>query len=89
MSTETMKLSACKFGFAFGAIWALGVLLLGWSAWLCGYGSAFVALFSSVYLGYAASFLGAIFGALWGFVDFFIFAWLVAIVYNGCKCPRS
>lgn len=82
-----MKLCAGKFGFAFGLIWALGMLLLGWAAWLWGYGTPLVALWSTVYLGYAPTFLGGIYGALWGFVDFFIFGWLVIVVYNACcKC---
>ena len=84
MSGNYCKLCACKFGFALGLIWGLGVLILGWAAWLWGYGTPVVLLWSHVYLGYSATFLGGLWGGLWGLVDFFIFGLLVAWVYNGC-----
>lgn len=89
MSCENYaKLSPAKFGFAWGVIYALGILLVGWTAWLWNYGTDFVNGLASIYLGYAATFWGAILGAIWAFIDFFIFGWLVAVVYN-CSCPRS
>ena len=89
MSEGLNRLSPVKFGFAFGLVWSISMLLLGWSAWLFDYGHAFVSLFASVYVGYGASFVGGVLGALWGLVDVFVFAWVVAVVYNGCKCPKS
>ena len=91
MSGSYGRLAPAKFGFAWGLMWAIGLLLMGWSAWLWGYGMAFVALFASVYIGYGPTFLGAVLGAVWGFIDFFIFAWLVALIYNGCHhcCKKS
>lgn len=77
-----------RFGFAFGLIWALGILLMGWAAWLWNYGVDFVNVMGSVYLGFKPTFVGAIIGAIWGFIDLFIFAWLVALVYN-CMCGRK
>lgn len=41
-----------------------------------------VEVMRSVYLGYSASFGGAIVGAIWGFVDGFIAGVLTAWVYN-------
>ena len=91
MSGNHTRLAPVKFGFSWGLIWALGILLTGWAAWLWGYGIPLVTVFASVYIGYAPTFWGAIWGAIWGFFDFFIFTWLVALVYNGCckGCPRS
>lgn len=91
MTGNYARLAPGRFGFAWGLIWALGILLIGWAAWLWGYGMLFVRVLGSCYLGYAPTFLGAILGAIWGFVDFFIFAWLVALIYNCCcnKCSKS
>lgn len=91
MSGNYARLAPGKFGFAWGLIWALGLLLLGWAAWLWGFAVPFVQMMGHGYVGYAPTFLGAIWGALWGFVDFFIFAWLVALVYNCCckSCPKT
>jgi len=90
MSEKYAKLAAGKFGFAWGLMWAIGVLLTGWSAWLWGYGLEFVQAVGYLYIGYTATFFGSIIGAIWGFVDFFIFAWLVALIYNCCcgKCRK-
>lgn len=86
MSNHT-KLNPWRFAFAFGLIWALGMLLTGWACWLFEYGEPFVDLMGSIYLGFKPTFVGGIIGAIWGFVDFFVFTLLVAWVYN-CCCGR-
>ncbi len=88
MSDHCMKLSAVKFGFALGLIWALSVLLTGWAGAIWGYAMPWIRLLASVYLGYAATFWGAIVGAIWAFVDLFIFGLLVGWVYN-CSCAKK
>jgi len=91
MSGSSSKLCAGRFGFALGLIWGLGAMLFAWAAWKWGYGVPLVALWSHVYPGYAATFVGGLWGLLWGFIEFFIFGLLVAWVYNGCcgKCKRN
>lgn len=86
MSKSSSCLSPLRFGFAFGLIWGLGLLLLGWSGWLFAYGLPWIRLMGTVYLGFHPTFIGGIIGAIWGFVDFFIFGLLVALVYNACCC---
>lgn len=83
MTGNYCKLCACKFGFAFGLIWGLGTLLLGWAGWLWGFGVPVIMLWSHVYLGFAPTLVGGLWGGLWGLIDFFIFGLLVAWVYNG------
>ncbi len=84
MSGNNCRLSPGKFGFAFGLVWGVGTLLLGWAAWLWGYSATMVQLWSHAYLGYSATFLGGIWGGIWGFIEFFVFGFLVAWVYNCC-----
>jgi len=88
MTASNCRLCAGKFGFALGLIWGLGTMLLGWAGWLWAYGLPMIQMWGHVYLGFSATFLGGIYGGLWGFVDFFIFGLLVAWVYNSCckKC---
>lgn len=87
MSGNT-QLKVCSFGFAMGLIWGLGILLLAWLSMWCagGWGAGFIKVLSSVYTGYAATWVGGLIGGLWGFVDFFIFGALVAWVYNSRCC---
>jgi len=75
------KLRIIPLAVAFGAVWALGVLFLGWAA-AFGWGTALVEMMGSLYLGYGASFLGGIVGALWAFVDGAIAGALIAVIYN-------
>ncbi len=84
MANNHVKLHAVSFGIAFGLIWGLGWMLLGWSGWLFGYALPLIRVIGSGYYGYAPTLLGGILGGFWGFIDAFIFAWLVALVYNCC-----
>lgn len=84
MGKDCARLSAVKFGFAFGLFWGLGMLGVGWAGWLWNYGVDFINVWGSVYLGFKPTFVGGIIGGIWGFVDFFVFTWLVALVYNCC-----
>ncbi len=74
-----MKLNVKAFALSCGILWSACILVWGWVA-MTGYGVAGVELVGSVYLGYSASFLGAIIGAVWAFIDGAvggaIFAWL-------------
>ncbi len=90
VSADTSKLAVVTFGLAFGFIWAFGAFLLGIMAALSGWGITIVEVLSSLYIGYSPTFVGSIAGAVWGFADGFIFAALVAWLYNRllpvCRC---
>jgi hypothetical protein len=68
-------------GIAIGVLWAIYVLFVGIVA-MFGWGAALVDALSSLYIGYAASIIGAIIGAIWGFVDGFIAGVVIAWIYN-------
>ena len=79
-------MSVKGFALAGGIVWAVGVLLLGLAAlYIDGWGGAIVELLDSIYIGYEATPIGSVIGAVWGFIDGFIgcaaFAWL----YNKLK----
>ena len=76
-----MKLQPLALGIAFGLVWAFGVFFAGIFA-MFGWGNAFVATIASFYLGYGASIIGAIIGALWAIVDGFVAGYVIAWVYN-------
>ncbi len=82
------RLSIRRLGFAFGLIWGLGMLLMGWAGWLSGFGVPMTRMWGTVYIGFAPTFVGGILGFIWGFIDFFIFGALVAWVYN-CACCKK
>lgn len=82
------KLSALSLGIAFGVVTALYMMFFAWVSWYWGYGVAIINQFSSIYIGYASSFMGGIVGAFWGFVDGFIFGILSGWIYNLCLCCR-
>lgn len=87
---NSMRLAPVSFGFALGILWGLGMLLIGWAGWLWGYGIPWIQVWGSVYLGFGPSFMGGIVGAVWGFIDFFIFGWLIALIYNLCaRCVKK
>ena len=74
------KLDVKACGLALGILWGAGLLILGLLAMCGNYGAGFVNGLGSVYIGYKATLLGSIIGAIWGFVDAgiggVIFAWL-------------
>lgn len=85
-STKT-KLSACALGMSLGVTWGLGVALLGMMAWLGdGWGGAIVTSLGSLYIGFKATGVGSIIGAVWGFADGFITGLIIAWIYNFVMC---
>jgi hypothetical protein len=91
-TTQACGLKPCHFGTALGLVWALSVFLMGMlTQWMPNYFGDLVQGIGHFYVGYTGSWVGALIGALWGFVDMFIFGFLVAWVYNRlqsccCKC---
>jgi len=68
-------------GVAIGVLWAIYVAFVGIAA-MFGWGNAIVDALASLYIGYAASIIGAIIGAVWAFVDGFIAGVVIAWIYN-------
>jgi hypothetical protein len=81
------KLNVKALALALGVTWSLFVLCIGWAAGF-GWGIRMVEVMSSVYIGYAPSFLGGIIGALWGFFDGAVGGLIVALVYNSIVKKR-
>jgi hypothetical protein len=68
-------------GVAIGVLWAIYVVFVGIAA-MFGWGNAIVDALASLYIGYAATIIGAIIGAVWAFVDGFIAGVVIAWIYN-------
>ncbi|WP_226646525.1 bacteriophage holin [Microbulbifer variabilis] len=68
-------------GVAIGVLWAIYVFFCGITA-MFGWGVELVDTLSSLYIGYAATFIGALIGAVWGFVDGYIAGVVIAWIYN-------
>ncbi len=77
-----MKLDAVKFGIAFGIIYAAVFFLYGMVAALFGVGKEMMKMIGTFYVGFGASFLGALAGAAWGLIIGFVFFWLAGLIYN-------
>jgi hypothetical protein len=82
------KLNIKALALAGGVLWGLYMLLIGWAAWLFGWGTGFVTAMSSVYIGFHPTFFGAIAGAIWGFADGAIAGAIIAWVYNAAARKR-
>ena len=68
-------------GVAIGVLWAFYVGCLAIVA-IFGWGTDLVTALASLYIGYAASVVGAIIGVVWAFIDGFIAGVIIAWVYN-------
>jgi hypothetical protein len=75
------KIQPIAFGIAIGVVWALGVGFVGIIA-MFGWGTAFVSALGSLYIGYGATVVGAVIGAIWALIDGFIAGALIAWIYN-------
>jgi len=79
------KLNGLGLGIALGLWWAVCVFLLGLASMIWDYATPLVNGLGTLYLGYAPNVLGSIVGAIWAFIDLFIFGILVAWIYNKFK----
>jgi len=75
------KLDVKALAVALGVVWGFGMLFVGWAS-IFGWGTAFVDAMSSVYIGFAPTFLGGIIGGVMGLVDGAIGGAIIAAVYN-------
>ncbi|NOZ64445.1 MAG: membrane-associated protein [Caldiserica bacterium] len=75
------RLSVKGLAVGLGVSWAICMLFVGWAS-IFGWGTKFVEVMSSVYVGFNPTFLGGIIGAVWGFIDGAIGGLIIAVVYN-------
>lgn len=75
------KLSVNALGVGVGAMWAVSIFFFGIAA-MFGWGEALVRSWASLYIGFGASFIGAVIGAVWAFVDGYVGGVIIAWVYN-------
>jgi len=75
------KLQPLPLGIACGVLWAFYVSFAGLFA-MFGWGVALVDALGSFYIGYGASIVGAIIGAIWAFVDGLVAGVIIAWIYN-------
>ncbi len=75
------KCQPLALGIAIGVLWAIYVFFAGLFA-MSGWGAALVETLGSFYVGYGASIVGAIIGAIWAFVDGFVAGVVIAWIYN-------
>jgi len=76
------KMNVKALGLSLGIIWGLCAFLLGILSMAFNWGTKFVELFSSMYIGYDSTISGSLIGAAWGFVDAGIGGVLIAWLYN-------
>jgi hypothetical protein len=83
MARQNSKgLNAINLGLAGGIVWGVSLMLLTWISMGTGYGSGLLTAITKLYPGYSIDLSGSFIGLLVGFVDFFIFLYLIAYVYN-------
>lgn len=75
-------LCAVCLGLALGIVKGLCLFVMGMLAWLYGWGSEKVTEIGTILIGYDATPLGSLYGALEGFVIAFIFGLIIGILYN-------
>ena len=64
------------------------MFLLGVLAWQLDWGKEMVSVIGSLYTGFDASLKGSIIGAVWGFADWFVGGFIIALLYNCILCCR-
>jgi hypothetical protein len=79
---ERSEFGVISFGLALGITLALLTFVVGITAGLFGWGVVLVQVLSNLFLGYEPSFVGAIVGAVWAFVDGLIAGVIFAWLYN-------
>ncbi len=80
-SVRTLPCSPNAAGLSVGVLWAVSTFFLGFVA-IFGWGDELVKALASLYIGYSASFLGAIIGSVWALVDGYIAGFVVTWLYN-------
>lgn len=86
------KIYPVSFGFAWGVVSGIGLMLLCWAGARWGFGLPVINLLASVYHQVAATCMGGLWGFVWGFLHGMLFGLFTAIIYNStCAwfCPAG
>jgi hypothetical protein len=70
---------------SFGIVLGLSMLVFAYLSMFFGVGGAIVALMSSLYMGYAASYMGGLIGLVYGFVHGFVMGYVFAFASDFVK----
>jgi len=70
------------FALTCGIFWAASLILIATLTMKTGLGLSFVNMVSEVYLGYGPTLVGALLGAMWGFLDGLVCGAIFAWLYN-------
>ncbi len=76
-----------RWSLAAGIWWGGAMLILGLLATWFSIGNSFIDLIGSLYIGFTATYLGAVIGGVLGFIDMFIGVWILLWLYE--KLPAS
>ena len=79
-------LKVFPFAMAAGILWGLCFMMLAWMGWRFHHGMAMIALLAPMYKGFAATLMGGLAGAAWGFLKGFICGGIFAWLYNYFCC---
>ena len=82
-----IRLNIRAFCFSFAIAFAIFILFIGWCG-AFGWGVGFIKTWSSVYIGYAPTFVGGIIGFFWGLLDGGVAGLLVSFLYNSIAFPK-
>ena len=78
-----MQLKPLALGIALGTVWGVSLFITTWLSYFTGYGELFLkTLAESIYPGYNISPLGSFLGLIYGFLEGFISATIIGIIYN-------
>jgi hypothetical protein len=77
-----MKLNVSAFALTCALIWGIGLFAITWWIMLFAGDVEYKTLLSRVYLGYAVTPVGSVFGLLWAFFDGLIGGAIFAWLYN-------
>jgi hypothetical protein len=79
---DIMKIYATKLGMAGGILWGVSLFCMTILCTYTGYGKPILDLIVAVYPGYEITLLGSLIGLVYGFIDCFLFFFLLAWLYN-------
>ena len=75
------KLDARAMALAVGILWSALIFLSAFMA-MFGWAVGLVDVMGGLYIGYQATFIGAIIGAIWAFIDGYVGGLIVVWLYN-------
>ncbi len=83
-----MQINTKCLGLAVGFGWSVACFIFGITSAM-NWGTAFVDVMSSIYIGYRPGFVGAVIGAIWGYGGGAIYGLLIGFFYNFCLEKRA